>query len=424
MERILENRAPEKVYRVTELTRLIRVVLEDELGEVWVEGELSNVRKPVSGHWYFTLKDASAQLRCVMFRGAQRGARVQPADGLKVRIFGRITVYEAGGQYQIMAQKMEPAGLGDLQAAFDALKEKLRREGLFEPGRKRPLPRLPRHIGVVTSPTGAAIRDIFSVLLRRFPNIHLVLAPVKVQGEAAAAEISAAIDAFNKIGGFDVLIIGRGGGSLEDLWPFNEEMVARAIVRSDIPIISAVGHEIDFTISDFVADLRAPTPSAAAELVVGCKSDFDRELAGLLDRLVRVLRQRSLELRNRFTRVAGSYVFREPGNLAARGRDRIARLRLQMTSELRRALAATQQKLDEADLRLVASMREACRTRILILRRHEAQLRALSPMAVLERGYSMTLRPDGRVLRSPSEVSAGVRIRTRLAGGTIESEVK
>lgn len=420
----MEKEPKKKVYRVVELTRLIRVLLEDALGEVWVEGELSNVRKPVSGHWYFTLKDASAQLKCVLFRGSQRGARVQPVDGLKVRVFGGITVYEAGGQYQLVARKMEPAGLGDLQAAFEALKEKLRKEGLFEPGRKRSLPRLPRHIGVVTSPTGAAIRDIFSVLLRRFPNVHLVLAPVKVQGPGAAAEIVAAIDAFNAYGTFDVLIIGRGGGSLEDLWPFNEEIVARAIARSAIPVISAVGHEIDFTISDFVADLRAPTPSAAAELVVGRKSDFERELSGLSDRLVRALRQSSLELRNRFTRVAGSYVFREPGNLAVRARDRLTRLRLQMTSELRRALAATQQKVDESDLRLVSTMREACRTQALVLRRHEAQLRALSPTAVLERGYSMTLRPDGRVLRLPDEVSAGERIHTRLAGGTIESEVK
>ena len=399
-------------------------MLEDELGEVWVEGELSNVRKPASGHWYFTLKDASAQLRCVMFRGDSKGAQAQPEDGLKVRVFGRITVYEAGGQYQLVARRLQPAGRGDLQAAFEALKEKLRREGLFEPARKRPLPRLPRHIGVVTSPTGAAIRDIFSVLLRRFPNIHLVLAPVKVQGPGAAEEIAAALDALNARGGLDALIVGRGGGSLEDLWPFNEEIVARAIARSAIPVISAVGHEIDFTISDFVADLRAPTPSAAAELVIGRKADFEREISGLFDRLVGALRRRAMEFRSRFDRAAGSYVFREPGNIAARGRDRLARLGLQMATELRRAVAAAQQRVDESDFRLAACMREACRARALVLRAHEAQLQALSPLAVLERGYSMTLGPDGRVIRSPSDVSAGDRISTRLARGTIESEVK
>lgn len=424
MELSAEKQTPEKVYKVAELTRLIRAVLEGELGEVWVEGELSNVRKPASGHWYFTLKDASAQLRCVMFRGDSKGAQAQPEDGLKVRVFGRITVYEAGGQYQLVARRLQPAGRGDLQAAFEALKKKLKEEGLFEPGRKRPLPMLPRHIGVVTSPTGAAIRDIFSVLLRRFPNIHLLLAPVKVQGAGAAAEIAAAIDALNARGGLDVLIVGRGGGSLEDLWPFNEEIVARAIARSAVPVISAVGHEIDFTISDFVADLRAPTPSAAAELVIGRKADFERGLSGLLDRLAGALSRRALEFRGRFDRAAGSYVFREPGNLAARGRDRLARLRLQLASELRRALASAQQKADEYDLRLAASMREACRTQALVLRRHEAQLRALSPLAVLERGYSMTLRHDGLVVRSPADVSAGDCISTRLAGGTIESEVK
>ncbi len=415
---------PEKVYKVAELTRLVRAVLESELGEVWVEGELSNVRKPASGHWYFTLKDASAQLRCVLFRGDRNGALAQPEDGLKVRVFGRITVYEAGGQYQLVARKLKAAGRGDLQAAFEALKEKLRREGLFEAARKRPLPRLPRHIGVVTSPTGAAIRDIFSVLLRRFPNIHLLLAPVKVQGPGAAEEIAAALDALNARGGLDALIVGRGGGSLEDLWPFNEEIVARAIARSAIPVISAVGHEIDFTISDFVADLRAPTPSAAAELVIGRKADFEREISGLFDRLVGALRRRALEFRSRFDRAAGSYVFREPGNIAARGRDRLARLGLQMTTELRRAVAAAQQRVDESDFRLAACMREACRARALVLRGHEAQLQALSPLAVLERGYSMTLGPDGRVIRSPSDVSAGDRISTRLARGTIESEVK
>jgi exodeoxyribonuclease VII large subunit len=311
----LETSEPQdgrRIYRVSELTRLIRVALENEFGSIWVEGEISNVHPSTPGHIYFTLKDESAQIKAALFRGDRRAVRVELRDGLKVRVFGEITAYEQRSEYQIIVKQVEEAGLGSLQEAFEKLKKKLAAEGLFDAARKKPLPMLPRRIGIVTSPTGAAIRDILNILTRRFPNLYVLVAPVKVQGEGASAEIAAAIDLLNARGGLDVLIVGRGGGSLEDLWAFNEEVVARAIARSRLPVISAVGHEIDFTISDFVADLRAPTPSAAAELVVRPKADFEKMLSQLAVRLTRGLRQRALEWKNRLLKVERSEVFREP----------------------------------------------------------------------------------------------------------------
>jgi exodeoxyribonuclease VII large subunit len=274
-----------RVWKVSELTRRIKGALEDEFGAVWVEGEISNLRRPASGHAYFTLKDATSQLRAVMFRGALAGVAMPLRDGQLVRGFGQITVYEAGGDVQILLKRIEPAGEGELMLRLEALKKKLAAEGLFDEARKRPLPALPQHVGVVTSPTGAAIRDILQVLDRRFANLHVVLAPARVQGAGAAEEIAAAIDLLNARGGLDVLIVGRGGGSLEDLWCFNEEVVVRAIVRSAIPVISAVGHEIDWTLSDFAADVRAPTPSAAAEMVVKGKDELERRVADARRRL-------------------------------------------------------------------------------------------------------------------------------------------
>ncbi|OGV74134.1 MAG: exodeoxyribonuclease VII large subunit, partial [Lentisphaerae bacterium RIFOXYA12_FULL_60_10] len=259
---------PVKALTVTELTRRIRAALEQGIGPVVVEGEVSNVRRPSSGHCYFTLKDETAQIAAVLFRGVLETLRIVPKDGLQVRVRGELTVYEKNGNYQILVRHLEETGRGSLQARFEQLKSRLQQEGLFDAARKRPLPVLPRHIGIVTSPTGAAIRDILQVLSRRFPNLHVLVAPVRVQGDGAAEAIAAAIDRLNQRADLDVLIIGRGGGSLEDLWAFNEEVVARAVFRSRLPVISAVGHEIDFTISDFVADVRAPTPSAAAEIVV------------------------------------------------------------------------------------------------------------------------------------------------------------
>ena len=412
-----------RIYRVSELTRLIRVALENEFGSVWVEGELSNVHVHGSGHVYFTLKDESAQIQAALFRGARAAVRVELRDGLKVRVFGEITAYEARSQYQIIVKQVEEAGKGSLQEAFEKLKKKLAAEGLFEAARKKPLPLLPRRIGIVTSPSGAAIRDILNILTRRFPNLYVLIAPVKVQGEGAAAEIAEAIDVLNARGGLEVLIVGRGGGSLEDLWAFNEEVVARAIARSGLPVISAVGHEIDFTISDFVADLRAPTPSAAAELVVRPKADFEKGLQQLASRLARGLRQRALEWKNRLLKIERSDVFREPRHLARQYRQRIGGLQAGLGREVRHLLQRRQQRLDELGLRFrqcALVWRDARRQD---LRRLTASLLALSPDAVLERGFSITRRADGRILRDAADVAARERLSTRLHRGVVESEV-
>jgi exodeoxyribonuclease VII large subunit len=437
--------AERRIYNVTEITRLIRGALEGTFGDVWVEGELSNVRRPASGHYYFTVKDESAQISGVLFRGNQRELTFTPADGLLVRIFGQLTVYERGGQYQVIVRKVEEAGKGSLQARFEELKKRLHAEGLFDPARKKPLPLLPQHVGVVTSPTGAAIQDILNVVSRRFPNLHLVVAPARVQGQGAAEEIAAAIDLLNRRGGLDAMIIGRGGGSLEDLWCFNEEIVARAIARSEVPVISAVGHEIDFTISDFAADLRAPTPSAGAELVVGRKDRFVETLAAFSNALGRALRETALRYRNRVQAAGGSYVFREPANMVRQHRQRLDAIVLRMEHQLRSGLQEGRQRLADTGLRSGHALRvrsagvrqqlDDSRSRQLHaltlrresarqdVRRLEGQLRALSPIAVLERGYSITSDASGGVLRSAGGVSAGDTLTTRLADGTVTSTV-
>ncbi len=424
---------------------MIKGTLEGRFGSVLVEGELSNVSQPASGHLYFTIKDANAQISAVMFRGNQRGLQFRPQDGIVVRAQGEISVYERRGNYQILIRRMEEGGKGSLQAQFEALKEKLQKEGLFAKERKRALPMLPQHVGVVTSATGAAIRDVLNVVSRRFPNLHVLLAPAKVQGDGAAEEIAGQIDRLNEIGGLDVLIVGRGGGSLEDLWCFNEEVVARAIARSTIPVISAVGHEIDFTISDFVADLRAPTPSAAAELVVGCKDAFQERLAEQQNRLVRALRESTLAARNRLRHAAGSYVFREPANAAARHRQKLEACRMRIEHKLRGAVQETQQTLDVIGARLQQETRVAvqgsrqtledmrmrmghrARLRhqmgVQDVRRVAMQLRALNPLAVLQRGYSVTRGADGRIIVRAGDVSDGEMVETQVADGQFESRV-
>ena len=419
-EAVQENR---KIYRVSEITRLIRVALENEFGSLWIEGEMSNLRRSAPGHLYFTLKDEKAQIKAVFFKGSQRGLTFELKDGLKVRVYGEISVYEASGQYQIVVRKVEEAGKGGLQEAFEALKKKLAEEGLFDESRKKPMPVLPQHVGIVTSPTGAAIHDILNILSRRFPNLHIVIAPVKVQGEGAAREIADAIDWFNERGGMDVMIVGRGGGSLEDLWCFNEEVIARAIARSRIPIISAVGHEIDFTISDFVADLRAPTPSAAAELMVGQKVAFEETLRQFSVRLAGALRQRALEMKNRFLVASRSYVFREPQNLVRQFVQRIDGFRAAMNRSLQAAAQKPRKLLDRFSLRLshgvglrTAGLRQD-------IRRLSSQLQALSPLAVLDRGFSITRLKDGKIVRDAAGVGVGEDLQTQVARGTLESKV-
>lgn len=437
-----------KPLSVQELTARIRQSLESGFRNVWVEGELSNVRIQSSGHAYCTLKDARSQIPVAIFAHVLRTVPFRLADGVKVRILGSVTVYEPRGMYQLSAQRLEKVGAGDLMMQFEELKRKLQAEGVFDTARKLPLPLLPRRVGIVTSPTGAAIRDMLNVTRRRFPNMHIILYPARVQGEGAAAEIVAGIAAFNSLGPDllpDVLIVGRGGGSIEDLWCFNEEPVARAIHASLIPVISAVGHETDFTISDFAADLRAPTPSAAAELVVGRKDDFLRQLETLGAALSRELRHGVSSRRQRLERARSHHAFAQPRTLILRSAQRIDFLEAAMSAKLRTACQSAKLALTESMPRLRSTLMEcvaseSARLSDLNRRLHHAaklrrksdsariealriQLDALNPLAVLKRGYGVTRLADGSIPRSASELEPGVRVVTQLADGSFESVV-
>lgn len=416
--------AERKIYTVAEVNRRARMALESGLGELWVEGELSRITLHDSGHWYFTLKDAQAAVSCAMFRNENQRVAFKPKDGLKVQILARPSVYEASGRYQLIASEMEECGKGSLQEQFEKLKAKLAAEGLFDESRKKPLPILPRKIGVVTSPTGAAIRDILTVLTRRFSNLEVLVIPTRVQGAGAEQGIVKAIDYLNERDDIDVMIVGRGGGSMEDLWNFNEEDVARAIARSRIPVISAVGHEIDFTIADFVADVRAPTPSAAAELAVREKSSFEDELTMYERRLRQSLRNKMQDFRLRLGHAAQSYVFREPENLLLRYRQQIQGLEKQMGGRLRFGLQEAQQRIDELGVLMRHRMERCVEMDRQLLTRWESQLRMLNPLAVLGRGYSLTLKPDGQIVRTSKQVRLNEKIITRLAEGKIVSNIE
>ncbi len=419
----LENDFGGEVYSVSELTRSLRSLIEDKIGSVHVEGEVSNLSRPSSGHVYFTLKDAFAQIGAVWFRREARAAVMQLEEGMQVRVSGALTVYERAGRYQVIVHRIEQAGVGALRAAFEALKNKLYQEGLFDPGRKRALPALVRHVGVVTSPTGAAVRDILKVLTRRFPNMRVTLAPVPVQGPEAAPRISEAIDLLNTVTGVDALIVGRGGGSAEDLQPFNEEIVARAIARSRLPVISAVGHEVDVTISDFVADARAPTPSAAAEIVVDRKDAFEEALAVIEQRLLRSLREGALQAHNRVLRLRERLAARDPRRRLEAERNRLTQCSLRLRHGLERSMAQTAQRLDDAAAgwsRAAELQVSRARQR---LEKHGVRLLAYDPMAVLRRGYSLTTDNRGRILRSTRELQRGQPVRTRLAEGVFNAEV-
>ena len=349
----LFNLMPERrVWKVSELTDQIRDLLEAAFLDIWVEGEVSNFRAAQSGHLYFTLKDARAQIRCVCFRDQVRGLKFRPEDGLHVTVRGSVSVYDVRGEYQIYVSHIEPVGLGALQLAFEQLKKRLQEEGLFAESRKKPLPVLPRCIGIVTSPTGAAIRDILRVLKRRFPNAHVRLYPVKVQGDGAAKEVAAALNYFNRAKFADVLIVARGGGSLEDLWAFNEEVVARAIVASEIPVITGVGHESDFTIADFVADLRAPTPSAAAELVVRSRQEFERHIAEHQRHMVQQMRYWFSQRRHRVRDLQTHRGFRQMEVLIRRRRQEVDDLSSSLAIGLRLRLGTTRQRLTKASARI------------------------------------------------------------------------
>jgi exodeoxyribonuclease VII large subunit len=440
--------AARRALSVTELTVRLRDVLESEFFEVWVEGELSNCRIWNTGHLYFTLKDASSQLRGFMFRSALRYLKFKPADGLRVVARGKISVYEPKGEYQLVCEHLEPHGLGALQLAFDQLKHRLQQEGLFDAARKRPLPALPRKIGIVTSLDGAAIRDIIKVLRRRYANAHLVIRPARVQGEGAAVDIAQALRAIGRVPGVDVVIVGRGGGSIEDLWAFNEEIVARMIARSPVPVIAAIGHESDVTIADFVADVRAPTPSAAAELVVSRHDEFCGRIDRLRDRLHGAARNRVQHLSRRVHVASSRPAFAGfPGRVAMRGRHaaelthalarlvrsalavrdrRVVQLERQLTTfDAGRRLAAIRTRLVTADGRTRAAA-SRCQDRADARFRHAAgRLDTLSPLAVLARGYAVAWNEDKtQVLRDAAQTREGDRVHVTLARGELQCDVR
>ena len=444
------SHASPNILSVTELTRTVRELVEGAIGEVWVEGEVSNLRKQASGHQYFTLKDDRCQLPCVLFyRPGLRHATVPLAEGMLVHVRGMLTVYEARGQYQLNVQLVQAAGAGLLAAKFEALKRKLAAEGLFDAARKRPIPRFPKAIGMVTSPTGAAIADMLNILHRRAPWIQILINPVRVQGAGAGAEIAAAIAEFNSgaLPPVEVIIVARGGGSAEDLWEFNDEGVARAIFASEVPVVSAVGHEIDFTIADFVADLRAPTPSAAAELVAPDSEALARRFEQLRAAMERCTREAVRGGGTRLAYLQRSPLFREPQarvqELAQQIDDtaeQLARLVADHVAEQRRRLEAARSSLREHRPDQVLRMRRqelgGLRERLLrggaqrldALRGQLEQagnlLRVLGPQSTLARGYSITRTESGEIIRSVAQAPAGTPLRTQVADGEIRSRVE
>lgn len=389
-----------KAYTVTQLNREIRSKLEEEYASVWLEGEISNFKRHTSGHLYLSLKDDKSQIGAVFFARDCMSVRFQIRDGLKVLVYGRVSLYEARGQFQFYIQQMEPLGLGALQLAFNQLKEKLQKEGLFDVSRKRPIPVLPRRVGVVTSPTGAAIRDILNVVNRRFRGTEVLIYPVRVQGEGSAQEIARAVRELNALRSVDVMIVGRGGGSLEDLWAFNEEEVARAVFESDIPVISAVGHEVDWTICDAVADLRAPTPSAAAELVVRNREELVKHLAQMSSRLAQGAAGLLRLQKKNFAALRDSYALRQP---------------------LRR-LEQYCLTLDDRTRRIQAALRNVLNAKSKSLGQAAGTLEALSPLKVLSRGYALP-RSKGRVIKKAAELRAGDILEVLFADGTAETQV-
>jgi exodeoxyribonuclease VII large subunit len=398
--------APDPVLSVSQLSLFLKELVEAAFPSVWVAGEISNFSRPQSGHCYLTLKDEEAQIKAVIWRSAASRLRFDPHDGLEVICRGHIDLYPPRGQYQLVIEEIQPRGIGALELALRKLRDRLAAEGLFDPARKRPLPVFPRRIGFVTSPTGAAVRDFLQVLERRWRGASVLIIPAKVQGDGAAAEIAAGIASANRLTGtpleLDVLVVGRGGGSLEDLWAFNEEIVVRAIVGSRLPVVSAVGHEIDVTLSDLAADVRALTPSEAAERVVPAADEVQAALTVRQQRLQKALRRRAAYARRRLEHVAGHRVFRRPFDRVLNHARDVDRLLGMMLRAARRRLLSTRQSLAAAS----------------------ARLEALSPLGILGRGYSLTTRlSDGRLIDDAAQLSAGDQIRTRFARGQATSQV-
>jgi exodeoxyribonuclease VII large subunit len=392
---------PDKIFTVTELTKEIKALLESSFVKIWVEGEISNYLKHSSGHRYFTLKDQNAQIKCVLWKWMSQSLFFEPRDGMKVKAFGQVTVYEKSGQYQLTVSSIQPAGVGELELAFQQLKKKLSEEGLFDPVHKVRIPTFPSRIGVVTSPTGAAIRDILNITRRRAPNVEIVLWPVQVQGESAAAQIANAIRGFNRLGLVDLLIVGRGGGSLEDLWAFNEEVVARAIHDSELPVISAVGHEIDFSISDFVADLRAPTPSAAAEMAVPDTAQLALRLDELYRALVDDVADFLMQNHRRLRDLNSRYGLRRP---------------LEIISQRARRCDELGKLINLHMGHRMDNLKNRCRMTF-------EKLEMVSPRAVMMRGYSYVRDVGSRPVKSYKQVAIDDKLEIIFFEGGVESRV-
>jgi exodeoxyribonuclease VII large subunit len=442
------NLAPARqIWSVAELTARINNVLATQFSNLWVEGEVSNYRAAQSGHLYFTLKDAKAQVKCVCFRTQAMRLKFRPEDGLKLIVRGSICVYEPRGEYQIYVEHIEPSGVGALQLAFEQLKKRLEAEGLFDEARKRALPMLPRRIGVVTSPKGAAVRDIIRILRRRFPNLHLIVYPVRVQGDGAAQDIVAALKYFNRKQMVDVILLARGGGSIEDLWAFNEEIVARAISTCTIAIVSGVGHETDFTIADFVADVRASTPSAAAEIVVQSRQEFQRHLNELEHKMSRQIRYLLLEWRHHLKELATHMGFRRLEDLLRRHRQqtdeltsrleialqgRIERLRRRYTIvgtriisfDFRARIRTLGLRVMQRSVELGVRMERLLGNKIQGLERLRLQLEERSPLRVLQRGYAICTDAEGNVVSAADQVAIGAEVQVQLARGRLGAEVR
>jgi len=436
-----------RIWSVRDLVAAVRMHIEREYGDTWVEGEISNFRAHDSGHLYFTLKDQNSQIRAVMFRSQARLLRFRPENGMQVVLRGRVTIYEDRGELQISAEYLEPKGAGALLIAFEQLKAKLEAEGLFDPARKKPIPTLPRRIGIVTSPQAAALRDILNIVRRRHHSANVLIFPAQVQGEAASAEVSAGLAYFNRERNVDVIIVARGGGSAEDLAAFNNQALARAVAASQIPVISAVGHETDFTIIDFVADMRAPTPSAAAELVIRSRQEVQDQAEGLRQRLARAMRYRILMGRQALSELAHHGTFRRMTDAINRRQQKLDDLknrmdraerqilekqhrRLELAAaavrhyDVRRMLAGIGKELDSRVARLVAAARTVLVQRSGRLNQLKGQLGALSPLAILDRGYALVFDASGTLLKDAARVKAGEEISARLAKGSLTATVK
>ena len=435
-----------RIWPVRELVEHVCEQVEQEYSDIWVEGEISNCRPAPSGHLYFTLKDADAQLPVVLFRRQALLLRFKPEDGLHVLVRGRVSVYAQRGQLQLVGETIEPVGAGSLQLAFEQLKERLKAEGLFDAARKRPLPTFPRSVGIVTSPTGAVIRDFLNIVGRRHAGLNVLVCPAAVQGEQAPGEVESALVQLNASGMVDVIVVARGGGSLEDLSAFNSERVARAIVASGLPVVSAIGHETDFTIADFVADLRAPTPSAAAELITEAQHRVAERVESLANRLERATRYQILRMRQKFDSVPLDRVERRTMTMMHRLSQQLDDLGFRMEAcvsglvrarqrevaelaadvlhhEPRQMLARMRERLGVGRTRMERSIERTLRRCAARLEALDGRLRSLSPLAVLERGYALVLSGDGTVIRSTVQVAPGDQIRTRLSDGEFSGTV-